>query len=182
MLKRIALILFPVALFGQTPVQIANPCIQQQCFFATQSGTLTSSSSTTLTIQQPSNGFRQVSFLGAVVQCPGQTFTIGQSQNGTTATATAGTATALIPIATVNGGTSPVTAAALVFTASNVGGGTAVAPLLAYQANISPPVIDLTQIAMGAPNPAPLNYSVTLTNTGSGSCTGSIAIYWKEKI
>jgi len=89
---------------AQTPVQNQNPCLQSACFFATQSGTVASSGATTLTIQQPATAARQVTFMGAVVQCPGQSFTIGQSQNGTAATATAGTAVALIPIATINAG------------------------------------------------------------------------------
>jgi hypothetical protein len=184
MLKHFCWLLFLAAapLFAQTPVQNQNPCLQQACFFATQSGTVASSGATTLTIQQPATAARQVTFMGAVVQCPGQSFTIGQSQNGTAATATAGTAVALIPIATINAGTTPVTAKALVFTASNVGGGTAVAPALTYASGSNPPVIDLSQRTMGTPNPGPLSYSVTLTNTGAGNCTGSIGIYWAEKI
>lgn len=167
---------------AQTPVQISNPCLQQQCFFATQSATVGASAAATLTIQQPTTGSRQVTFIAAVVQCPGQSFTIGQSQNGTAATATAGTAVPLMPIATINGGTTPVTAAALVFTASNAGGGTAVAPALTYTSGNPPTVIDLSQRTMGTPNPVPVNYNITLTNTGGSSCTGSIAIYWSEKI
>ena len=180
--KHLTLLLFPLALFAQTPVQIANPCVQQSCFWATQSATVGASSSIVLTIQQPSTGARQVSFWQAFVQCPGQSFTISQAENGTAATATAGTASALIPIHYINNGTTAVTAAALVFTSSNVGGGTATAPVQTWTSG-SAPTIDLSQRTMGIP-PAgtSFNYSITLTNTGGSSCTGSIGIYWYEKI
>ena len=181
-MKILPFLVAAIAASAQTPVQNVNPCLQQQCFFAAQSATVSASGSTTLTIQQPATGARQVTFIAAVVQCPGENFTIGQSQNGTAATATAGTAAPLMPIATINGGTTPVTAGALVFTASNVGGGTAVAPTLTYTSGNPPTVIDLSQRTMGQPNPAPVNYNVTLTNTGGSSCTGSIGIYWSEKI
>lgn len=166
--------------FAQAPVQIVNPCLQQACFFATQSATVTMGSSTTLTVQQPAAGIRQVSFLAAIVQCPGQAFTVSQAQNGTAATATAGTAVALVPIQVTGGGTA-VSAAAKVFTASNVGGGTATAPVLSYSSGQPPVVVDLLQRTMGVTSPVS-NYSVTLTNGGSGSCTGTVSIYWGEKI
>jgi hypothetical protein len=179
-MKRISIFLFAVLAFAQTPIQIANPCDQQQCFFATQSATVAASGVTTLTVQQPANGARQVTFTAAIIQCPGQSFTVGQAQNGTGATATAGTATALLPIHTINAGSTAVTAAARVFTASNVGAGTAVAPALVY-ASGSFAVIDLSQRNVGLSGIGN-NYSVSLTNTGAASCTGSIAIYWAEKI
>lgn len=166
---------------AQTPVQIANPCGQQACFWATQSATVGASSSIVLTIQQPATGARQVSFSQAIVQCPGQSFTIAQAQNGTAATATAGTASALLPIQYINNGTTAVTAAALVFTSSNVGGGTSVSPVQTW-ASGSVPVLDLSQRTMGIPPAGSFNYSITLTNTGSGNCTGAIGIYWSEKI
>jgi hypothetical protein len=171
-----------IPLLSQTPVQNANPCIQAACFFATQSATVASSGAITLTIQQPVQGARQVSFWQAIVQCPGQSFTINQTQNGAAATATAGTATALLPIQYINAGTTPVTAKALVFTSSNVGSGTIVSPLQTYSSG-AVPILDLSQRTMGAPNPAaPFNYNITLTNTGLSSCTGTIGIYWNEKV
>jgi hypothetical protein len=167
-------------IFAQTPVQIANPCLQQACFFATQSATVGSAGTITLTVQQPASGARSVTFLAAVGQCATQTFTVDQAQNGTAATATAGTAVALVPIQTINGGTTPVAAASKVFTSSNVGGGTAISPTLTYPSG-SIAVVDLSQrtVTIGGTGN---NYSVTLTNTGGSSCGGSIAIYWAEKI
>jgi hypothetical protein len=168
--------------FAQTPVQIQNPCLQAACFWATQSATVASSSSIVLTIQQPATGARQVSFQQAIVQCPGQSFTISQAQNGAAATATAGSASALLPIQYINNGSTAVTAAALVFTSSNVGTGTATSPIQTYPSGGSPPVLDLSNRTMGIPPTGSFNYSVTLTNTGGSSCTGTIGIYWSEKI
>ena len=180
-IKHLWLLLFGSLLFAQTPVQIANPCFQQACFHAYTAPTLTSSSSTTLTIQEPTAtssgpggqvpaGVKQVNFLVAVVNCSGQPFTITQAENGAAATATAGTALALDP-------GSSKTAAAKVWTASNVGTGTATAAPLSYTIG-DPRTIDLTQRSMGV---ASHNYSITLTNNGSSSCTGSIDIYWSEQ-
>lgn len=173
------LLFFAAGLQAQTQIEIANPCVKLQCFVAIQSATVTSSSSTTLTVQQPASGAKQVTFLAAVAQCPGQAFTVAQSQNGTAASATAGSAVALVPIHTINGGSTPVAATSLVYTASNVGGGTAIAPSISYTSG-SVGVIDLSQRTVGVAGTTN-NYSVTLTNSGSGSCTGSIAIYWLEQ-
>ena len=162
---------------AQTPVQITNPCLALSCYFATQSGTVASSGTSTLTIQQPANGFRQVTFIGAVIKCPGQSFNVDQAQNGTAATATAGSAVALVPF--YGAGTSAPTASAIVYTASNVGAGTSVAPTLLYSSGAIAS-IDLSTRTMNVAGGA-VNYSVKLTNTGSGSCTGTVAIYWAER-
>lgn len=166
------LLALAVPLAAQVPTQIINPCLQQACFFATVSGTVTSSGTSKLTIQQPASGGKQITYNAAIVQCPGQSFSIDQSQNGTGATTTAGTAVALIP-------NSGATASAKVFTASNVGGGTAVGPTLTYTSG-GPQVVDLSQRTTGLSGIAN-NYTVTLTNTGAGSCTGVVSIYWSEK-
>jgi hypothetical protein len=181
-MKRLYLLLALLAsAIAQTPTQNINPCIQAACFWATQSATVSASGAITLTVAQPATGTRrQISFLQAIVQCPGQSFTVDQAQNGTVTT-TAGTATALLPIQYVNGGTTAVTAAAKVFTSSNVSGATAVSPTQTYSSG-SVPVLDLSQRTMGIPPTGSFNYSVTLTNTGSGNCTGTIGIYWLEKI
>lgn len=178
--KHLLLLLFFIAnvVRAQQPVQTTNPCVQQQCFVATQTSSITGSASTTITIQQPATGARQVVLSTAVIQCQGQAFTVTQAQNGTAATATAGSAVPILPISTVNGGTTPVTAAAKIFTASNVGTGTATAVPYAYGSG-SISVIDLSRITIGATTS---NYSVTVTNNGGSSCTESIALYWSEKI
>ncbi|MDE2098947.1 MAG: hypothetical protein KGL39_16965 [Patescibacteria group bacterium] len=172
--KHFRLILFCLCfpLLAQTPVQITNPCIQNGCYVATTSTTLGASASTTLTVQQKASGARAVQFSAAVVQCPGQSFTVDQSQNGTAATATTGSAVALTPTTTA--------AAATVWTASNVGAGTATAPTLSFVSG-PPAVIDLSQRNMNTSGTA-VNYSLKLTNTGSASCTASIAIYFQENI
>lgn len=164
---------------AQVPVQVPTSCIQQGCYFGTTSLTLSGSAATTLTIQQPAANARQVTFIAAVAQCSGQTFTVDQAQNGTGATATAGTAVPLIPIQANQNGT-VTAAAATVWTASNVGGGTATAPSLVYTAG-DPRVIGLSDRTMGG-NGIGSNYSVKLTNNGGSSCTAVIAIYWREKI
>lgn len=182
-MKALLLLLFVAgAALAQTNVQIANPCVNQACFVTSQSATVSASGSIVLTIQQPATGARQVSLQQAMIQCPGQSFTVAQAQNGTAATATAGTATALLPIQYINNGTTAVTAAALVFTSSNVGSGTATSPTQTYTSG-SAPVLDLSQRTMGIPpSGTSYNYSITLTNTGGSSCSGSIAIQWSEKI
>lgn len=173
-MKHFALVLFSLLaprLFAQLPVQGTPICQAQNCFFATVSGSIGSSGTSKLTIQQPSTGGKQVTFIAAVVQCAGQTFTVDQSQNGTAASATAGSAVALAP--------NSAAAVAKVFTASNVGGGTAVAPTLSYTAGDAR-VIDLSYLFMKASGTTN-NYTVTVTNTGGSSCTGGISIYWGEK-
>lgn len=161
-------VFFSIAL-AQTPVQAVNPCIKNACFHASTSGSLASSAATTLTIQEPATGVKQIQFIAAVSQCATQTFTVTQAQNGTAATTTVGTAVALMP--------TTATAAAKVFTASNVGAGTATAVSLGYLAGTASS-IDLSMRSMSI---AANNYSVTLTNTGAVSCTGSIDIYWYER-
>jgi hypothetical protein len=156
---------------AQAPVQNQNPCLQLSCFYATQSATVASNGTSTLTIQQPATGFHAVSLIGAVVTCAGQTFSVDQSQNGTAASATAGSAVALVP--------TTAAASALVFTASNVGSGTAVAPTLPYTSG-SIATINLINRTMNVAGTA-INYSVKLTNTGGSSCTGTVSIYWMEQ-
>lgn len=166
---------------AQTPVATPSPCIQQACYFATTALSLGSSAATTLTVQEPATTpARQVQFTSAVVQCSGQAFSVDQSQNGTGASATAGTAVPLIPIATTLAGGGTVAATAKVFTASNVGAGTATAPTLSYTAG-DPRVIDLSPRTMGGAG-ITNNYSVKVTNNGGSSCNAVIAIYWWEKL
>lgn len=160
--------LFAGAITAQQQVQIANPCVQFACFHAYVSASLASSASTTLTIQEPATGMRQVQLQFAVTQCATQAYTISQAQSGTAATTTAGTAIALLP--------TTATAAAKVFTASNVGAGAVTAAPIILAAG--PQSVDLSQRTMAT---AAANYSVTLTNNGASSCTGAMDIYWYEK-
>lgn len=175
----IAAILIPTAV-PQTPVGTPSPCLQQACFFATTSATLAGSAATTLTVQQPATGTaHQINFIAVVAQCSGQAFSVDQSQNGTAATTTAGSTVGLIPIIKTAAGAA-VTSTANVFTASNVGSGTATAPTLAYTAG-DPHTIGLADRSMSGTGNTQ-NYSIKVTNNGSASCTGAIAIYWYERI
>lgn len=173
-MKHFCLILFlAVAALteAQTPVQIVNPCFQNACFHFATSLSLASSASTTVTIQEPLVGTRQAQFNVAVVQCPGQAFSVAQAENGTAATATSGTPIAILP-------TPLATKSGLVpYTASNVGAGTSLGATLVYVVG-NAQVIDLSQFSMSA---ASANYSLTLLNAGAGSCTGTVDIYWYER-
>ena len=168
-MRLLFVLLIVVSGFSQQPVQIQNPCLNNQCFHSSTSLTLSSSASTVFTIQNPATGFKYVQFNAAVVQCTGQTFTVSQAQNGTAATTTAGTVTALLP--------TTATATAKAFTASNVGAGTAMAATLSYGVGDAR-VIDLSQRVM---NTAGANYSITLTNTGGSSCTATVDVFWYER-
>ncbi len=144
--------------FGQVPIQYINPCLAQSCFYASVTGSVASSATSKLTVQQSLTG-KQINYIAAVAQCAGQTFTVDQSQNGTAASATAATRTALIP--------TTATATATAWSGSNVGSGTATAPTLSFTAG-DPRVIDLSQRTTGtAANATTNNYTVTLTNTGA---------------
>lgn len=177
-MKHLLLLAFPLALAAQVPTQSINPCFQQACFFVTASATVSSSSTMTLTVQQPATGAKQVNFMAAVATCD-QNFTLDQSQNGTAATATPATPIALLPRQQTQGGTN-VSATATAFSASNVGGGTATAQTFPYAA-ASIAVIDLSMRSMGATGTG-TNYSLKLTNTSGSSCSGAISIYWSEVI
>lgn len=165
---RVLLFIFAIDLTAQQQVQLLNPCLQWACYHAYVSASLASSAATTLTIQEPATGMKQVVFLTAVTQCATQAYTVTQAQSGTAATTTAGTAIPLIP--------TTATAAAKVFTASNVGVGAVTAAPLILAAG--PQAVDLSQRTMAT---AAANYSITLTNNGASSCTGATDIYWYEK-
>lgn len=158
---------------------ISLGCLQAQVgtFHAPVSATVTSSSSTTLTIQQPASGAKQVTFIAAIVQCPGQSFSVAQAYNGAGATTTAFLATPMMT-------TSPAQAHASLanaFSASNVGSGTTLSSLLTYTSGAIA-VIDLTNPgASMTGNGITKNYSITLTNTGMSSCTATLDVIWSER-
>lgn len=142
-------------------------------YTALASATVTASSTTMLTIQQPSSGAKLVTFESATAQCPGQSFTVDQYVVAAAATTTAGTA--------VNAGGPNVfqpPAAATVFTASNASAGTAVSPTLTYTSGAIA-VVSISKLQMGATGTTS-NYSVKITNTGSSSCAASISVIWTE--
>ena len=107
--------------------------------------------STTLTIQQPTTPVRPLRFELATIYCS-VACNVNQSQNGTAATATAGT---LTPISPYN-----QAATGRVFTASNVGAGTAIGGILHLQA-LQMVTLDLSQVVV--PTQAAANYSITVS-------------------
>lgn len=152
---------------------------QQSRYLANYTASLASSASVTLTIQQPATAANQVSFEGSatglppgvIITCPGQSFTVAQTANGIAATATAGTITKM------PGTLQP--AQSTFWTASNVSGGTTIAPLLTYSSG-SIGTIDWSPLRLGTGGTS-ANISLTVTNTGNTSCTVAVGIYLREQ-
>jgi hypothetical protein len=140
---------------------------QDQWFTAKASGSL-SAAATTATLQQVPQGNKDLILDTATVTCPAAC-DITQSQNGTAATATAGTIAALNPSAYAR-------SAAAFYSASNVGSGTSVGPTISCSAACTV-VIDLTRITIPRGS-AGLNYSVAIS-----AVTGaySITFQWRER-
>ena len=155
---------------------------------ASVTSTVTASSSYTFTVQQ--NGYNSQNVQAAVISCGTNTFTVAQAQNGAAATATALTQTitgtvaasanALIALGP-QGLQTPLTVTA--WTASNVGTGTALSGVTPFSSiAIIGPFAGRSYIASFASytsggSQVPNNYSLTVTNTGSGSCSLVIDIY-----
>lgn len=120
--------------------------------------------STKLSVQQPASNARQVRFRQAWFYCAAdQAVTL--SWNGAAATATAGTAVKIPP--TLN------TAAANVFTASNVGAGSTTGPVYHVPAGATFG-IDLSVFAFGT-----TGTGTNLNFSPDGSCTMNVA--WTEQ-
>lgn len=163
-MKKLLLILLAIPAFGQVGT-----------FHAPVSVSVNGSSSTTLTIQQPASGAKTVSFITAIAGCGSNAFTLTQAYNGSAATNTSASVIAMMTTST------NTTNAALAFSASNVGAGTALPSIPQYSAG-SIAVIDLTKPgASMTGNGTSKNYSLTLTNNGSGSCTAVLDIIWQER-
>jgi len=144
---------FLVPLFGQN-------------YSATTGDVVLAGAGTKFSIQQPATNGRQVQLIAAVVYCS-VACDLTQVQNGTAATATAATATRLLP----GGG---ATATATVWTASNSTGGSAAGGILHIVAG-ERLTIDLSHVAMGSSD---TNYSFVVSSiTG----TANIAVFWSEK-
>lgn len=156
---------------------ISIGCLQAQVgtFHAPTTATLMASGNTVLTIQQPATSAKQVTFIAAILQCPGQPFSVIQLYNGAGATTTAFTPT---PMMTTSPNQTAVTTS---FSASNVGAGTSLSNTLYYTTGAIA-VIDLTNPgATMANNGITKNYSVTVTNTGSGVCIATLDVIWSER-
>lgn len=130
-------------------------------------GDVTTTSST-VTIQQPTSAARSVALESVVVYCA-NACNITQAQNGTAATSTAGTLRTL-----TNTSGSAVTK---FWTASNVGAGTAIAGIFHLSAG-STVVLDLTKLSLPKSNSGAVNYSVTAAGS---SGVINITIYGSEQ-
>ena len=136
-------------------------CSAQTTRFSTDTGTVAlAGAGATFTIQQPSTGERSVTLETATVYCS-VACVVTQSQNGTAATATAAVPKGLAPFGWKK-------AAATVWTASNVGAGTAVGPTLNIPAG-GTVVLDLSKIQLNTGTAS--NYSITIS-----SITGNYSI------
>lgn len=120
------------------------------------------SAGTTLTIQPPATNAKQWTGETAYIYCS-VACSVSQAKNGAAATATAGTFTAVNP-----GETTP--AVTTVWTASNVGTGTAVGGILHLAAGATV-AIDLSKVKLGATGTA-TNYSISVSSiTGNANIT-----------
>lgn len=134
----------------------------QETWFSSTTGIVTlGGAGATFTIQQLPSGTKTITLDTITVYCS-VACTITQAQNGTAATATAGTATGLNP-------TSNARAQATIWTASNVGAGTSVGTPLRLAAGETR-VIDVSKIVLPIGSAA-INYSISVS-----SITGDYAI------
>jgi hypothetical protein len=138
-----------------------------QNYSATTGDVVLSGAGTKFTIQQPASNANQVQLIAAVVYCSvACDFTM--SQNGAAATTTAGTTRALLPFG--------APAQATVWTASNVGNGTAAGGILHLAAG-ERVTIELGGVRMGNTGTA-TNYTFVVSSiTG----TTNIALFWSER-
>jgi hypothetical protein len=159
-MKRIFLLTLCVGaiLFAAQPVR----------FSATTGDVSLSGTGTSFTIQQRATNGRPIQLESAAVYCS-VACNVTQSQNGAAATATAGTAYPILP--TLN-----YSATATVWTASNVGSGTAAGGVVHVPAGVTVP-LDLSKISMGNTGTG-TNYTVTVSAiTG----TANITLIWTEQ-
>lgn len=161
-MKRLILLTFSlaVAAFAQTPR-----------YSATTGDVALVATATKFTIQQPSSGGKNIRLESATVYCS-VACDVSQSQNGTAATATAGTIRTLPPENTPSSAT--------VFTASDVGSGTALGGVIHIPAGGTignTAVLDLSKLALVRGSTA-INYTVAIASmTG----TVNITLIWSEQ-
>lgn len=137
-------------------------------FSATTGDTVLAGAGTKFTIQALSTGKKLVTLEAAVIYCS-VACDVSQIQNGTAATATAGTVLPIQPVGP--------TGTATVWTASNVGSGSNVGGVLHALASI-PVVLDLSKISFSKTSSSATNYTIVVAPiTG----TANIALYWSEQ-
>lgn len=148
----------------------ASLAAAQARYTATTGDVSLSAAGTKFTIQQPATSGRLVKLETAVVYCS-VACDVTQTHSGAAATATAGTTSQLPP-------SSPsYPAASTVWTASNVGAGTAASGISHMTAGQSV-VFDLSKITLGPGAGTASNYTIVVsTITG----TANITLYWGEK-
>lgn len=143
----------------------AQPAVRT--YSATTGDVVLVAAGTKFTIQQPATNANQVQLIAAVAWCS-VACDLTQSQNGTAASTTAGTVTEILPFG--------VPALATVWTASNVGAGTAAGGILHLSAG-ERLTIDLSRVSMGNTGTA-TNYTFVISSiTGTANITG----FWGEK-
>lgn len=136
-------------------------------YSATTGDVVLAAASTKFTIQQPATNGNVVMLEAAVLYCS-VACDVTMAQNGTAATATAGTVTQILPFG--------VPAMATVWTASNVGSGTAAGGIL-HLAATERVTIDLSKISMGNTGTA-TNYTFVISSiTG----TANVTVFWSER-
>lgn len=151
-------------------ILLALPMAAQQRFSASTGNAVLSGTATALTIQQPATTANPspntVTLESAVVYCS-VACVVSQAQNGTAATATAATIAPISPVGS--------TAVATAWSASNVGGGTAVPPIINVSAG-NTITIDLSKVTLPKGG-STVNYTVSIASiTG----TANITMIWKE--
>lgn len=123
----------------------------------------------TVTIQQPASGAKAVTLESATVNCT-VACKVTFAQNGTAASATAGT---LTPSTPTSG-----TPATKLWIASNVGTGTTV-PGTVYVPGGTQITIDLSKITLPATSSTAVNFSILITT--AATCTANLAIFGSER-
>jgi hypothetical protein len=148
-------------------VLVTSACFGQVNRYSATSGDVSlSGAGTSFTIQQPAAGAKILTLEAIQVYCS-VACNVTQAVNGTAATATAGTISAIPP--------ATIPAAATVWTASNVGAGTAVGAILHLAAAVTQ-VIDVSKVQLG--NAPASNYTVTISSiTGNANIT----LFWSER-
>lgn len=170
-MKKLLLFLLALPAFGQVP------------WVAHVTTTVSASASYVITLQQAGQNVQTVQ--GAVISCGVNTFTLSQAQNGAAATATslAQTTTGTVaPSSNFFGVLSPSSLntplSLTAWVASNVSAGTPLGGIQPFSSTaVLGPLPGRSYIAALASNQTSQNYTVTVTNTGSGSCTLVADIY-----
>lgn len=163
-MKLLSRLLFTVAL-------AAIPALAQVNRFSATTGDLSlSGAGTTLTIQQPAANGKLVSLESATVYCS-TACSVTLTQNGTAATATAGTVVPILPLG--------VAGVANIFTASNVGSGTLVGGIVRIAGGAGTDrTFTLTPIVLPSGGGTGTNFNVVVSSiTG----TANITLIWNER-